>query len=96
MKRTKKEFMTHYEERYTVIDFYYGKRGSIYSGYGLEKVGEITSRASLRGGFCVVYPFELDNGIRKCVDYIESKRGLGQGICNGTWDTFHVNIEEFI
>ena len=96
MKRTKKEFLTHYGDRYVVIDFFHGKRSTIYGGYGVEKVAEITSTASARGGFCVVYPYKYAKAISECIDYIESKKGLGQGICNGTWDMFHANINAFI
>jgi hypothetical protein len=96
MTRTKKGFLTRYDEKYIVVDFFHRKRGTIHGGYPIEEVAEITTRTSMRGGFCVVYPKKYSNAVQKCVDYIESKNGLGQGICNCTWDTFHANINAFI
>ena len=96
MRRTKKAFLTHYDERYIVVDFYHGKRGAIHNGYHIEGVAEITSKASIRGGFCVVYPYKFNKAVIRCIDYIESKKGLAQGICNGTWDAFHANIDAFM
>ena len=96
MRRTKKSFLTHYEERYIVIDFYHGKRGTVHSGYFIESVAEIISKASLRGGFCLVYPDRYSSAVKKCVEYIEGSKGLKQGISNGTWDAFHANINAFI
>lgn len=96
MRRTKKAYLTHYEDRYIVVDFYHGQRGIIHNGYHIEDVAEIAAKASMRGGFCVVYPHKHSKAVVRCIDYIESKKGLGQGICNGTWDTFHANIAAFI
>ena len=96
MKRTKKSFLAHYDNYYIVIDFFHGRRGTIHNNYPIEEVVKIASKSSIRGGYCVVYPIEYSNAIIKCIDYIESKKGLGQGISNGTWDAFHANIATFI
>ena len=79
-----------------MVDFYHHKRGSIHNDYPIEAVAEIASKASMRGGFCVVFPVKYNKAITKCIDYIESKKGLGQGICCGTWSAFNANIDTFI
>ena len=92
MRRTKKDFIKHYENRYITVEFYDGQRGTIGNGYHMEAVTETATKCSMRGGICFTFPAKYADGIIKFISYIEKEAKI-QRI---DLDSFQKNIPAII
>ncbi len=68
MRRTKKEFITHFDERYFTVEFYHGERSTFFSGCGMELAIETSVKCSMRGGICFTFPMKYKSAMWKMID----------------------------
>lgn len=91
MRRTKKEFIAHYDEKYITVEFYHGERSTFFSGCGMEKVTETAVKCSIRGGVCFTLPEKYKSAIWKMIDEYEREMKHRIGL-----DFFKANVPAYV
>ena len=89
MKRTRKQFLTRYDEKYLTVDFYHGLRGTFYGGQGIESAIDTQVKCLRRSGICFIIPEKYNGSIWKMIS--ERERVVGIGRCDLDWFRGNMN-----
>lgn len=74
MRYTKKELLTHFDDRYTLVAFSNGRRYGFWDHKNILEVMEIQLKCSRLGESCYVFPYEQSAKVWNCIEDYE-KRG---------------------
>lgn len=75
MRYTKKELLTHFDDRYTLVAFANGRRYGFWDHKNMLEAMEIQLKCSRLGESCYVFPQEKSTKVWECIESYEKYGG---------------------